>query len=293
MTADRKELSEVGWRPRLAALADAQSRYFYLLGAAGVFFLALLVGLEPQGRIGTGSALGAGSLLHVRISTALVLATGPIVLGFLIQAVTGTILAIDSAAWRMAVLEEVEFEKEHTAPSAVDLAFYTNERSPALARAGRLLVYPVYLTLFLAEGGGLSCWLWRTEFEQGLPGFPYLKWLLFGLGVALLVTALPRLLSMWWRKLSHAWVLLRHKNTPVGVSRAMTVLADISDSLRGAGRKVESRFEKRWYRFYVDDDLIAWGRSLQELTVRTREWADSRADQVVEEGQQGALDGRS
>lgn len=275
MTIAGRASADLGWRPRLTALADAQSRYSYLLGAAGVFFFALYAGLDVS------SQATPVQLVRVQVSTALVLATGPTVLGFLIQAVTGSIAATETAAWRMAVLEEVEFEREYTAPNAIDLAFYTTDRSPAWVRAGGLVVYPAYLTAFLAEGAWLTSWLGRAE-AGAFKGSVGVKWILFALGLALLLTALPRLAFLWWRKVSHAWVLLRHRKTPVRISRAMTALADISDSLRGAGHRVESRFEGRSYRLYVDDERVAWGHSLQELTVRTREWVDRQVEQSAE-----------
>ncbi len=277
MTTGQKESMEAGWRPRLTALADAQSRYFYLLGAFGALYLALFAGQDMTPVLATGQL----TPVPLQISTGLVLATGPIVLGFLIQAVTGTIVAIENAAWRMAVLEEVEFEREHTAPSAIDLAFYTTERSPVAARAAGLIVYPAYLTAFLVEGSYLIWWLSTTNTDDStvLGG---VKWALVVLGFALLMTSIPRLWLLWMRKVSHAYVIMMHRHTPVSVSRAMTTLADISDSLRGAGRKVESRFENRRYRLYVDDEQVAGGRSLQELTVRTREWAEHQATQASE-----------
>ena len=260
-----------GWRPRLTALADAQSRYFYALGVAGVFFFALHAGLEA----------GSVRVLQIDVPAGLVLATGPTVLGFLIQAVSGSVVATDVVAWRMAVLEDVEFEREYTSPSAIDLAFYTTDRSPASVRAAGLLVYPTYLTLFLVEGVWLLGLLTQLDADSSDVGVA--RWILFVIGIVMLVGAVPRLVILWWRKLSHALVILRHKNTPVRVSRAMETLADITDSLRGAGRKVESRFEHYSYRLYVDELEVARGRSLQELTVCTRDWIDEQAA-LAEEG---------
>ncbi len=218
------------------------------------------------------------------------LAVGPAVLGFLIQAVTGAIVATDSAAWRMAVLEEVAFEREHTSPSAVDLAFYTTDRSPIWVRALRLTVYPAYLTAFLGEGGFLAYrmlqpgWWTRIEAVDPSPTVQWLRYPLLVVGVLLLLCALPRLGILWWRKIAHATMMLRNKNTPVQVSRAMSILADITDTLRGAGRKVESRVARGYYTLHVDDQTVLRSRSLQGLATRTREWYKTQPAETPSDG---------
>ncbi len=196
MPSEQSATSTHDWRPRLVALANARTRYFYVLGAAGVIYFALRTDLAS-----------IAELSGFTVPAAVILATGPLVIAFLIQAVTGAMIAIENAAWRMAVVEEVELERQHTSPSAIDMAFYTTGQSTSLARAARQLVYPIYLSVFFFE----SCWLvYQSDIQElgnkiiSLSSSLTINNVLTGIGILFIISALPRLVGLWRRKLACA-----------------------------------------------------------------------------------------
>lgn len=134
------------WRDRFRGVADAQTRYLYLLGAAGIFFFVLHLAL---------AATPTTVVLGVPVSARIVWATGPAVLGFLLAACGGTISAMGHAHARMA-LASGEFEREDVKPNALDMVGYTTDASPNWAKAVAGLTYGVYVALFMVEG----VWLW-------------------------------------------------------------------------------------------------------------------------------------
>src|SRR5688572_3324523 len=105
------------WRERFRGVAEAQTRYLYLLGLAGLFFFALHISLSENPTTG---------VLGIPVSARVVWATGPTVLGFLLAACGGTIAAMGRANARME-LEEVEFEREDVKPNVLDMVAYTSD----------------------------------------------------------------------------------------------------------------------------------------------------------------------
>lgn len=174
------------WLGRLEATGQAQARYLWLLLVAGLFYGALARGV------------GAGAItvpvVDLTLDTALVLASGGPIIAFLVLAVMGAI-----RAWTHA-LEQYrgespasDSEQLDTQPNALDLAMYTTEASPKIVRRVLSFVYPLYLTVALAESFWLARGTWRNPYSFG-------RWYVGAAWFVLWAPACILVLGMWWSR---------------------------------------------------------------------------------------------
>jgi hypothetical protein len=141
------------WLQRLQSVGKAQARYLWFLLVAALFYLAL----RPQVIAGSTGALQI-PIVELQLDGSLVLASGPVVLSFLVLAIMGSLRAFRRARDKLSLGHGADWQSEaaDTHPNAIDLAFYTTPESPKVLATVAYFAYPGVLLAGLLE----AAWFW-------------------------------------------------------------------------------------------------------------------------------------
>lgn len=190
MASDTDDDLRARWLDRLHAVSRAQARYLYTLLVLALFFWSLRsqIAATPE-----HSSIKV-PLVGLAVDSHVVLASGPIALSLTVLAMLGTFPAVERAykEYKRRSPSQNEFEAIDTNPNAIDLAVYSRQGSKWGSLG--LISYPLVLSLVVFESVVLLVWLACSEVSAKIIFFP--------LGVLVTMAALPRLLSLWWSKLS-------------------------------------------------------------------------------------------
>lgn len=180
------------WKARFQAVGRAQARYLYVLLIAGTFYWALHVQIAsaPPG----ADTQQEVPIIGVKVNGAVIRATAPTVLGFVILAALGTFRALTRASREIGLLASGNdaFERHDTVPTAIDFVVYTTQPG-RFSRLG-LLSYPLALSLVYVEAG----WIWVSVYRAHGAFLGRSTLLVTALGV--LPFCLPGLLGLWLSK---------------------------------------------------------------------------------------------
>ncbi|MDP2953662.1 MAG: hypothetical protein Q8O76_10140, partial [Chloroflexota bacterium] len=145
------------WAGRLEAVGKAQERYLWFLLFAGVFYAAVGVKVDE-------TVVMPLPFVGVELKSAIVWATGPAVISFIILVIHGTLRAAKTAEENLEKVDAgIPFEAYDKAPNAIDLAVYTSHGMPGWLQDALYVSYPLYLGVFALEAGVLLWAYWTTR----------------------------------------------------------------------------------------------------------------------------------
>jgi len=145
------------WLRRLEATGRAQSRYLWITLVACLFFLALRHSAPSTQTISV-------PVIDLKLDASAVLASGGTIIAFVVLASLGAILSWSTALRRYGGESWREHaERLDTHPNVLDLAIYTAPGSGTLFGKIVYFVYPLYLTVALAESAWLQWWVWNNS----------------------------------------------------------------------------------------------------------------------------------
>jgi hypothetical protein len=136
------------WLKRSEAIGRAQARYLWILLIAVVFYVALQARLQVL----DGTTSLTVPLIDLELSAAVVLASGPPVLSFLVLVIIGALRAYSTAREKLGLSQGADWTGEEVDihPNAIDFALYTTPRSPKLISTVAFFSYPGFLLVALA-----------------------------------------------------------------------------------------------------------------------------------------------
>jgi hypothetical protein len=196
MTEDTDRL----WLERARALGAAQSRYLWFLLVAMVFFAAIHP--HPVANTSPVTPLKV-PILDLEIDRWLVLASGPVVLSFLVMAIGGSLRAYRRAIRKLSLGDGADWRDEavDTHPNAIDLSLYTTPESPKFLATLAYFSYPAFLTAGLVQAACL--WSDLLDWRASIRG-----WLLFvAAGAVLWLLGAGQVVAMWVKRVGRLRVL--------------------------------------------------------------------------------------
>ena len=178
------------WLRRLDATGRAQSRYLWITLLACLFFLTLRLSAPSTQSVSV-------PVLDLKLNASAVLASGGTVIGLLIIASLGAILAWSRAlqeyggeSWR----DYAERLDMH--PNFLDLAIYTGPGKANLFGKIAYFVYPLYFTLALGESAWLQWWVLSNRPSA---------WWVFGItGILAWLRAIFLLVPVWKQRIERS-----------------------------------------------------------------------------------------
>lgn len=181
------------WAGRLEAVGRAQERYLWFLLFAGVFYAALGARVDEAGAMPL-------PFVGIELASAIVWATGPAVISFIVLVIHGTLRAAKTAEMKLEKVDRaIPFEAYDKAPNAIDLAVYTSEGVPAWLQQVLFLSYPFYLGVFVLEAGLLLGAYWT--------GRPPGVWWLVGAVASTALWGAATVTTLWlfWARLKRVF----------------------------------------------------------------------------------------